>query len=80
MKRVVTGLALVLILVTSSCCLFQGGNVEKSTVSTLENHLKNIEKDHMKRLKDAPAADKSDVEKAWKAAYDAVEALKKQAK
>ncbi len=79
MKRVLSGVMVVVLTISlSGCCLFQGGNVEKSTVLTLEKHLQNIEKDHMKRL--TTEQDKKDIGAAYKAAYDAINALKEQAK
>jgi hypothetical protein len=79
MKRVLLGLtAVVLSLSLTGCALFSsGGNVELGTVQTLEGHIKNIEKDHMKRL--TTDEDKDDIGKAYKAAYDAINSLKEQA-
>ena len=80
MKRVLLGLtAVVLSFSLTGCALFiSGGNVELGTVQTLRGHIKNIEKDHMKRL--TTDEDKDDIGKAYRAAHDAIDSLERQAK
>ncbi len=79
MRKAILGLTACMALLLCSCALFQsGGNVELGTVETLEKHIKNIEKDHMGRL--TTDDDKKDIGAAYKAAFDAINALKDQAK
>lgn len=78
MRKVLTGLMLCVVMTLSSCALFSsGGDVELGTVQTLETHLKNIQKDHMRRL--TTEEDKKDIGLSYQAAFDAINSLKKQA-